>query len=125
MKQAGGKLTKELFEKYQKSPNWINGRFMNLEETNMQFNLVTVPKMLYKQFFETKGRQPKQKLPIMDLDMEEFIKDSEYARFVWYGHSVVLLRIKGKTILIDPMLGSNASPTAPFETKRFFCKCHR
>ena len=40
-------------------------------------------------------------------------------KFIWYGHSVVLLRVANKTILIDPMFGTNAVPISPFPIKRF------
>ena len=48
-----------------------------------------------------------------------FLSPNENSRFAWYGHSVVLMRMNNKTLLIDPMLGSNASPIAPFSTRRF------
>jgi L-ascorbate metabolism protein UlaG (beta-lactamase superfamily) len=44
---------------------------------------------------------------------------STNAKYIWYGHSVLLMRINNKTILIDPMFGPDASPIAPFATKRF------
>lgn len=92
---------------------------MNLEETTMNVNLLSLPKLLYKQFFETKGRQPKSPIPVEPFEKEVFLADSDRAKFIWYGHSVVLMRINGKTILIDPMLGPDAAPIAPFKSKRF------
>lgn len=118
-KQFGGKLTSELEEKYSQSPNWQEGKFMNLEETTMNVNLLSLPKLLYKQFFETKGRQPKSPIPVEPFEKEVFLADSDRAKFIWYGHSVVLMRINGKTLLIDPMLGPDAAPIAPFKSKRF------
>ncbi|MEL6926539.1 MAG: MBL fold metallo-hydrolase, partial [Bacteroidota bacterium] len=41
------------------------------------------------------------------------------SKIIWYGHSVVLLRMEDKTILIDPMLGPDTTPIAPIQTKRF------
>ena len=74
---------------------------------------------MYKQFCEKEGREPTSMLPIASLDKHDFLSPNENSRFVWYGHSVVLMRINHKTLLIDPMLGSNASPIAPFPTRRF------
>lgn len=118
-KQFGGKPTKALLERYSQSPNWKEDKFMNLEETTMEFHWGELPKFLYKQFFDSEGREPKEPLPIAAFDKEAFLSAGESAKFVWYGHSVLLMRMAGKTILIDPMLGPNASPIAPFKTKRF------
>ncbi|MEQ9230441.1 MAG: hypothetical protein RIF46_07135, partial [Cyclobacteriaceae bacterium] len=74
---------------------------------------------MYKQFCEKEGREPEKKLPIVPFDKDAFLSPSEKSKFIWYGHSVVLMRMNGKTLLIDPMLGNNASPIAPFATKRF------
>lgn len=118
-KQFGGKPTEALLERYSQSPNWKEDRFMNLEEIAMEFHWGELPKFLYKQFFDSEGREPKEPLPIAAFDKEAFLAAGESAKFVWYGHSVLLIRMAGKTILIDPMLGPNASPIAPFKTKRF------
>ena len=119
MKQFGGKFTKVLEKQYEKSSNWKNGRFENLVETKMDMNIQSMPKLLYKQFFKTKDRVPQNSLKIQWFDQKEFLHPSPKAKMIWYGHSVVLLRINNKTILIDPMFGPNASPIGPITTKRF------
>lgn len=119
IKQFGGKITKELKSRYEKSPNWQDGIFKNLIKTGAEITIHSLPKMLYKQFFDKEGRNPENPIPIEKFDLEEFLKPSPEPKFIWYGHSVVLLRLNGKTILIDPMMGDNASPIAPFKTKRF------
>lgn len=118
-KQFGGKATKELIEQYNKSPNWKKDKFENLETTSMEFSFQALPKLLYKQFFDKKGRTPESPIPIVPLDKEEFLTPSNHTKMIWYGHSVVLMRMNNKTILIDPMLGPDASPIAPFSTMRF------
>ncbi len=118
-KQFGGKITDALKQEYSKSEQWDGKKFVNLEETNMNIGPLKMPKILYKQFFETNGREPEQKIPILPFDKEAFLKPSSTMKFVWYGHSVVLMRIANKTILIDPMLGPNAGPISPFPIRRF------
>lgn len=118
-KQFGGKATKKLANRYSKSRQWSDKKFMNIEETNMDISLLQIPKLLYKQFFEKSGREPKQKLSVLPFDKEAFLSPSDKMKFIWYGHSVVLMRIANKTVLIDPMLGSNAAPISPFPIKRF------
>lgn len=118
-KQFGAKVTKELEQRYGQSPQWDGKRFVNLEETGMDISPFQIPKLLYKQFFEKGGREPGSKLPILPFDKTAFLAPSEKMKFIWYGHSVLLLRISGKTILIDPMFGQNSAPISPFPIKRF------
>ncbi len=118
-KQFGGKVTAALIEQYQKSPNWQNGSFQNLEETSMATSIWKMPSIIYKQLSNTAGRTPDSPLPIVPFDKESFLAPADKARLIWYGHSVVLMRIKEQTILIDPMLGPDTTPIAPFASKRF------
>lgn len=118
-KQFGGKITKVDKVSYQKSNNWNKDKFVNLEETSMDMNLLDMPNLLYKQIFKKEGRTPSTQIPILPFDKEEFLKESDQLKFYWFGHSVFLFRLNNQTILIDPMLGADASPIAPFATKRF------
>jgi len=118
-KQFGGKATKIELEKLAKSKHWDGKKFENLQETKMDFTLSGMPKFFKKQFMEKAEREPKTPIPIESFNLEAFLAPSEKTKFIWYGHSVVLLRINGKTLLIDPMFGPNAAPIAPFKVKRF------
>jgi L-ascorbate metabolism protein UlaG (beta-lactamase superfamily) len=117
-RQFGGKVTKELQRQYEKSENWKNGKFQNLIKTEMDISLAKIPALIYKQITK-KGQKPKANLPIIPFDEKAFLAPSDKAKFIWYAHSVVLMRLKGKTILIDPMLGDDTTPIAPFPNKRF------
>jgi len=122
LKQFGGKITKKNLQRYKKSPNWQKGCFQNLVETFMDFKLKRMPDFIYRQIFEGKIRQPNQPLPIIPFDKKIFLNDAlapGKAKFIWYGHSVLLFRIHQKTILLDPMLGPDSSPITPFNTPRF------
>ena len=116
--QFGGKATKELQTQYEKSENWRDGHFQNLEESDMLMPLSKIPAVIYKQLTK-KGQTPKENLPIIPFEEEQFLATSDIAKFIWYGHSVVLMRLNNKTILIDPMLGSDTTPIAPISNKRF------
>ncbi len=118
-KQFGGSPTKELKERYAQSPNWKDGRFQNFLETSLAMNFTQMPGIIYKALTLKENREPKQPLPILPFDKEAFLAPSDSMKFIWYGHSVVLLRIQGKTLLIDPMLGPDTTPITPTKTKRF------
>lgn len=119
LKQFGAKPTKTDIAQYAQSNQWDGKRFVNLEKTEMGIDLHNLPKLLYKQFCEKKEREPNNKLPILPFNKEEFLAPSEGMKYIWYGHSVVLMRINSQTILIDPMLGENAAPISPIPVKRF------
>ncbi|OEK00925.1 hypothetical protein BFP97_05095 [Roseivirga sp. 4D4] len=117
--QFGAKVNKELIERYSKSPQWNGKIFENQSETLMDINLKTLPGLLRQQFTGRKLRSPEQPIPIIPFDQEAFQTDTTKPKFIWYGHSVLLLQLNGKNLLIDPMLGPNAAPIAPFAVKRF------
>ncbi len=118
-KEFGGKITKEVKLRLERSSNWKKKRFKNLVKTKIDINLFNLPGLLYRQFFKTKGRSPSSPIPIKPIDLSFFDDDPESFKFIWFGHSAVLLNVGGKIIFIDPMMGHNASPIAPFSVKRF------
>lgn len=118
-KQFGGKITERWRSIYKTSPNWNGQTFQNLEETQTSVDWKRLPGIICKQIKGNKEGRPKSNLPIHPFDGNAFLKASDKTKFIWYGHSVMLMRMNHQTILIDPMLGSDASPIAPTKTKRF------
>lgn len=118
-KQLGGRINKSERQKLSRSEHWNGKKFENLEATSMDINPRTLPGLLKKQFTNTNGRIPKRLLPIVPFDQVAWEKPSATAKFIWYGHSVILLQVDGKNILFDPMFGEDASPIGPIRTKRF------
>jgi L-ascorbate metabolism protein UlaG (beta-lactamase superfamily) len=117
--QFGGSVNKSQKEIYAQSKYWDGDKFINMEETKMEIGTKDIPGLLKKQLFGTEGRSPKTNIPLIPFDKEKWNKNKEVAKFIWYGHSALLLQIKGKNYLMDPMLGDDSSPIAPFKTKRF------
>jgi L-ascorbate metabolism protein UlaG (beta-lactamase superfamily) len=118
-KQFGAKVTEAEKEAYQRSPQWDGQKFNNLEETIMKVPFKALPKLMFNQLFGRGKLQPKTPIPHVPFDKEAFLKDSDSTKFIWFGHSAILCRMHGKTIFIDPMLGPDAAPIAPFKIKRF------
>lgn len=116
--QFGGKVTNNLKVLYAQSSQWDGKKFNNSSETLMDINLRTLPGLLKQQFTNRKGRTPSKPLPVLPIDTSALNDDSK-PKFIWFGHSVLLLQIDGKNLLIDPMFGPNAAPIAPFAVKRF------
>ena len=117
--QFGGKITSELKAQYAQSKNWKNGEFQNLEKTEMVTNPFQIGRIIYKQLTQSVVKEPAEPLPVLPFDKTSFLAPSEKTKFIWYGHSAVLMRMNGKTLLVDPMLGPDTTPIAPIPTKRF------
>lgn len=115
----GAKPSNQDIRQYEQSPNWYDGKFQNLEKTSMSISLSKIPGLIYKQFANRSDREPSDPIPVLPFERDNFLAPSDEVKFIWYGHSVVLLRIADKTLLIDPMLGPDASPIAPMSTKRY------
>lgn len=117
--QFGGKIEKRHVLNLMQSPQWKKGRFENLEFTSINITVKTLPGLLKEQTRKAPERTPEKPLEILIFDQEKFISEPEKAKFVWYGHSVLLLQLNGKNLLIDPMFGPDASPLGPIRIKRF------
>jgi len=117
--QFGGKLSSGLLKRYAQSPQWKDKSFENQSETIMDIGLKTMPDLLQRQFTDREVRSPQVPIPVIPFDAAAFNKDLSKPKFIWYGHSVLLLQLNGKNLLIDPMLGPNAAPISPFAVKRF------
>ena len=53
-------------------------------------------------WFGKEQRAPEVKLPEQPVDLAAFLASEELA-YIWLGHSTILLRLDGKTILLDPI----------------------
>ncbi len=118
-KQFGGKVTKALEQQYEQSPNWNNGRFQNIADVEVDMPFSKIPGVIYKQLTNNKKKAPDNPLPVIPFNKAAFLAPSEKAKFIWYGHSAILLRMQETTILIDPMLGPDTTPIAPIASRRF------
>jgi L-ascorbate metabolism protein UlaG (beta-lactamase superfamily) len=116
--EFGASPSADDIEIYIKSDNWKDGEFKNLEHTSMAFDLKSSFSMISEYRKNKEARFPKGQVEIEDFNFEEFANTKDDA-YVWFGHSVILLKIDTKIILSDPMFGYDASPVGPFTTKRF------
>lgn len=118
-KQFGGKISPSDLARYQQSANWDGQSFRNPGGVIVAPGFSKLPRIIYKQIKGNRHAMPRQPIPAIRLDREQWFREGDQAQFAWYGHSALLLRMKGKTLLIDPMLGPDASPIAPVTTRRF------
>ena len=114
----GGSITNLDKQKYNVSPNFRHGRFRNKHKAVIDVNLTTLPGMLRERAANSKHLRPKENLPIIPFNKEEFLS-GDTPKFIWYGHSTLVLRINEMTILIDAMYGDDVTPMIPFSNKRY------
>lgn len=92
-------------------------RFQNSLATPKSF---TRPRseVMYDFFFKNQDAKPTKKLPEAPPLLAELQQKSQAARFIWFGHSTLLLDIDGLRLLIDPVFSNHAFPL-PLLIKRF------
>ena len=113
--QMGQKPHGEHLNLIKTSPNYGENEFVNLIETKMgSFSemMRTIPDFIW-----SKNGEPSQSVPVKFGETLEVSRDTA-AHITWYGHSAFLIEMEDRRILIDPMLGSTASPVF-FGSKRF------
>ena len=113
--QMGQKPHGEHLNLIKTSPNYGENEFVNLIETKMgSFSemMRTIPDFIW-----SKNGEPSQSVPVKFGETLEVSPDTA-AHITWYGHSAFLIEMEDRRILIDPMLGSTASPVF-FGSKRF------
>lgn len=93
----------------QKSPNYKNGKFVNIHPTLEIAEGYTVLGVTYDQFFKkAERRSPVDIIPSVKTDLLNLPLDKDI--LVWFGHSSYFIQIDGKRILVDPVFSGNASP---------------
>lgn len=109
----------ETIQRLEKSPNYRDGKFHNLIYTeslvSSVFDLAT------DAVFEASPNcQPKYVPKTDTLSFHKLLNTSDNSNFaIWLGHSTVLLKIKGKYILTDPIFSTYPSPIALRHLHRF------
>ena len=110
-------------ETISKSKNYskIQDRFVNRRQDEIdKSHLNRSYWQMSKKFFfgGGKSRKPKDKLPELTPIFKDFVGLHDQVKFIWFGHSTILVNLHGKLILFDPVFSKYASPLM-FLNKRF------
>ncbi len=117
--QFGASPSKAERQRMERSPNFKNGKFVNLEATPMMSGKVNFFKM-FKEFRESSRiNVPKSPIETMVFDKQKFLDNDTSVSITWLGHSTVLLRVNGINIITDPVFSKRASPFSFAGTKAF------
>jgi L-ascorbate metabolism protein UlaG (beta-lactamase superfamily) len=117
--QFGGQVTAADRAAYQQSLQWNGKIFVNQSKTEVDVSLSKIPGLIRANNKDRKQKVPSRPIPVLPFDAQRWNTSNAHFNFIWYGHSVCLMKLSGKNILIDPMFGPDASPVGPVRTKRF------
>jgi L-ascorbate metabolism protein UlaG (beta-lactamase superfamily) len=96
-------------EGIKKSPNFKDGKFVNLNHTPSLTEGYSMMGVIYDKLVTEYPRLspidqiPSQKVDLLKLPIEQNV-------LVWFGHSSYYIQLDGKRFLIDPVFSGNASP---------------
>ncbi len=108
IKSLGKNPSGKRLERMKQSPNFKNNAFQNLSHTYQLSKDTSYAKIMKDQMNKSKYVEPKKIVPFVKTDLHAI--NAEEPIIVWFGHSSYLLKINGKTILVDPVFSGNASP---------------
>ncbi|MAM18502.1 MAG: MBL fold metallo-hydrolase [Christiangramia sp.] len=110
LKQFGANPGGERQARIESCNNYENGAFQNVLPTQVSPENSSFLKMLWKFMNKPANVRPQHNLPSVSTNLKELPQQA----FVWFGHSSYLLKLHGKTILIDPVFSGNAAPVSFF-----------
>jgi L-ascorbate metabolism protein UlaG (beta-lactamase superfamily) len=90
--------------------------FQNQVETTVMAVDASVIGTIRDYFQRDKENEPK--TPILSIKTNLHTLPDTGTHIVWFGHSAYLLKVEGRTILVDPVFSGNASPIS-FLAKAF------
>lgn len=112
----GSNPSKEQEEVYKTFDNYEDGKFV-YQPSTMETVSVEIPFTSAEPDSTDKEKQPTGQLPVSEIDWDK-INGSEDS-LTWLGHSAFILSLDDKKILVDPMLGSVASPVSFIGPRRY------
>lgn len=102
-------------DQLRRSPNFDGRQFRNLVQRASTEKKESFPAALIKYLVHEKNRPaPQNDVPSQKNDLKNLGANA----VVWLGHSSILIRLNGKSILIDPVFSDQASPVS-FGNKSF------
>lgn len=109
-------------ERFSKSKNYNKNKkkFENRrpdiieKDRDKAFTLSTI----WEWFMGGNETEPDRPLAQSSVDIKSFLEDTNSVKFIWLGHSTLLINFEGKIILLDPIFSNAAAPVS-FVANRF------
>ena len=97
-------------QRVRQSKHYKDNHFENLVPTSVTLKGASLFKMLREYRNRPASTTPEHRIPSVRTDLRTLPDDK--VSIVWFGHSSYLLKVKGTTILVDPVFSGNASPVS-------------
>ncbi|WP_020528614.1 MBL fold metallo-hydrolase [Flexithrix dorotheae] len=108
-------------EKIKNSPQYGKGKFVNAIETKTVEPGKIFSMMNDYLFNGADHKIPGENFPILPIDKTIFENSpSQDFRYIWLGHSTIILEVEGTRLLIDPVFSERVSPFQWSGPKRFY-----
>ena len=118
--QIGGVPSGETLERMKAAENFRFGKFQNAVPTKMNMKSGKMLKVMWEFMRGDDAREPKETINVTKFEKSNFEKlDISQIFLSWFGHSTVLIRVDGKTFLIDPVFSERASMFSFMGPKKF------
>jgi len=118
--QIGGSPEGKRLERMKSSENYKLGKFHNTITTKMDMKSGKMLGVMLEFFKNNDNREPGGMIQTHKFNPIDFKDlDPDNFSFTWFGHSSILLKIDGKTLLIDPVFSDRASMFSFMGPKRF------
>ncbi|WP_207428876.1 MBL fold metallo-hydrolase [Pedobacter sp. SYSU D00535] len=105
----GARPSGKRLELIKKSKNFRDGKFQNLSPTPSLAEGYNYFGVLYDFLVRKKENlTPPDSIPTITTNLKSLTADAEV--LVWFGHSSYLMKLSGKTFLVDPVLSGYAAP---------------
>lgn len=109
----------DTLSRIESSPQFSEGKFRNKAETRI-FSIKNAWAGLKEVAFNNHPRTvPKQAIPTIEVEHQQFLKEGEEVKFARLGHSTLLIRLGNKNWLTDPVFSERVSPVQWMGPKRF------
>jgi L-ascorbate metabolism protein UlaG (beta-lactamase superfamily) len=115
----GGRPGKHTLDRMKKSKDYQDGKFHNRQDTPMYDKNISFWSVIRGFMSGTENGKPAEPVNVVPFDQQNFIGSSLGLSLVWFGHSTVMLNIKGYIILTDPVFSKRISPVKFMGTTSF------
>ncbi len=119
--QFGGNISKQQKLIFEKSSNYENGKFQNIEKADVNMTGENFRKMFKEYFFKKHpNTKPENNVSVQKVDSVEIANPiKNKTDLIWFGHSSFLIQMEGKNILLDPVFSDVPAPHPLLGNKRF------
>jgi len=118
--QIGATAEGHRLERMKNASNYKMGKFLNPLPTKMDMKSGKMINVMWEFFKNDSSREPAETIQVYTFDPEEFKNlPSDEVFWIWFGHSTLLIKIDGKTLLTDPVFSERASMFSFMGPKRF------